>query len=403
MTLTTDIDPAELCLVLYFLPFGSFSTLYHIGGGDCLWTPDVPLGSGETSETVYGTLLAGYPGSGMRLFWQETEGLTGMMVGDDFNLSPNGLAPVGIKKTQYPNFEGIWSWGDEMKQVLLILRNPRLAIPDYHTLLYEIHYAHDWETAYKYLFRLFSLLPDHESWERWRDYRFHEEIKLWAMYIDYWMGGGQQYWMEWDYERNGQWPFAWVDEANRTKDLHCIEDMDCYPKAVLTYEKLRDPIKGPAELNKIAALLDGKPGMTVIAEEARSCVWNKTQLFNPHPFVDNRLSNGVEDGSYYFKFTYTQMLEMREMLLEMKDKYSSGTWASNDFAQDLVEIFDDYIIDITPEIEEMESNPPPTAAPNADYQQGLVDWYKSIGRGDRYNKAKVQNMDIWPLVKHLYD
>ena len=134
MTLTTDIDPAELCLVLYFLPFGSFSTLYHIGGGDCLWTPDVPLGSGETSETVYGTLITRYPASGIRLFWQETKGLTGMMVSDDFNFSPNGLAHVGIKNTQYPNFEGIWSWGGEMKQVLLILRNPHLAIPYYHTL-----------------------------------------------------------------------------------------------------------------------------------------------------------------------------------------------------------------------------------------------------------------------------
>ena len=151
-------------------------------------TTAVPLGS---DETVHGTLIAAYTGSGMRLAWQEIEGLTGMMVGDDFNLSPNALAPVGIRKTQYPNLEVIWSWSDKMKQVIMMIRNPRLAIPDYHTLLHELHYARDWETAYVYLGRLLFVLPDHESWERWRDYQFHKEIKLWKMFIDYWMEAGQ--------------------------------------------------------------------------------------------------------------------------------------------------------------------------------------------------------------------
>ena len=84
--------------------------------------------------------------------------------------------------------------------------------------------------------------------------------------------------MDLDYERNRQWPFDWIDEVNRKKYFHCIDLMDCYPKAIITYEKLKDPIKEPAELNKIATVLYVKSGMIVIAEEARSCIWNKTQI-----------------------------------------------------------------------------------------------------------------------------
>ena len=63
---------------------------------------------------------------------------------------------------------------------------------------------------------------------------------------------------------------------------------------------------------------------------------------------------------------------MREMLIQMKDKYNSETWVSTSLAQELVESFDGYFIDITPEIEEMESNPPQTAAPNVDYHNDQV-------------------------------
>ena len=34
----------------------------------------------------FGTLIASYPANGMRFTWQQTEGLTGIQVGDDFRL-----------------------------------------------------------------------------------------------------------------------------------------------------------------------------------------------------------------------------------------------------------------------------------------------------------------------------
>ena len=69
-----------------------------------------------------------------------------------------------------------------MDQVLLLIRNPRWALPSYHSLIYEIHYAHDWETAYKYLHQTFVARAPLENWIKWRDYRFEDEINLWCWY-----------------------------------------------------------------------------------------------------------------------------------------------------------------------------------------------------------------------------
>ena len=122
----------------------------------------------------------------MRLTWQHAQGLTEIQVHDDFMLSPDHVKK-GLVKTQYPHYEGIWSWGRNMDHVVLVLQNPRWTIPSYHNLLYEIHYAHDWETAYLYKDRLFTLRAPVEDWIRWRDYRFTEEVYLWQQFIHFWM------------------------------------------------------------------------------------------------------------------------------------------------------------------------------------------------------------------------
>jgi len=214
------------------------------GGGECEWTEAEPLGANYSGA---GMLLAAFPGSGTRLVWQHAEGLTGVQVGDDFDCFSAEIESMrGIKKTQYPNLEGIWSWGHILDNVVLIVRNPRWAIPSYHTLLSEIHYAHDCETAYKYLHRLFTMRPSVEDWIHWRNYHFHEEVYLWKVFIDYWMEDGKQYWMDYDYKRNGQFPFRWLNESEMKKDAHCIYDLDCIPKAVVAYENLQNNITGPA-------------------------------------------------------------------------------------------------------------------------------------------------------------
>jgi len=321
-------------------------------------------------------------------------------------LSPDGIDRTGIIKTQYPNIEGIWSWGEKMDQVALLIRNPRWAIASYHTVLYEIHYAHDWETAYKYYNRLFSMRPPQSAWIRWRDYKFHDEVFLWKEFIHFWMYNGRQYWMDWDFERNGQWPFRWLEEDEMKQDVHCIYQMDCVPKAVLSYELLRDPVTGPDEANKLAKVVEGKFGLTVIEEEARECIYRETEKWKRLPDMKDRDTTGVFQREY--SFTFDQMHEMLEAVIEMRDIYSSGQWVDNVLAQDLVSSFNSYIPEITAEIQDMEDSRVPTPAPNAEQNQErfkeLAAWYKSIGKGDRYNKAKVQAMNsgVFHLIQHLY-
>lgn len=367
----------------------------NLGGGECLWTPAQPISS---DAEVFGTLLAAYPGSGMRLAWQHAESLTGIAVGDDYNLSPDFMDRSGIIKTQYPHLEGIWSWGDKMDQVVLVVRNPRWAFPSYHDLLAEIHYAYDWENVYQYMSDIFTKHASLDDWKQWRDYRFHEEILLYKFYIDYWMEGGKQYWMELDFERIGERPFSWVNETEREIDTHCIEDMNCEPKAVIDYDLLKDPVTGTKEVAKLAAVLDGKLGIKVIEEEARHCIWHQTDEILGIP--DDR-REGPDPSEY--TFTYAQFIEMRDMLEEMQYKYSSGIWVNNAVARDLAGYFGQYIEAINPEIEELEANRPPTAAPNEQYEVELKAWYDSLGKGDRYGQTKMQERQIWPLVKDLYE
>eukprot|EP00548_Thalassiothrix_antarctica_P020713 CAMPEP_0194192590 /NCGR_PEP_ID=MMETSP0154-20130528/71327_1 /TAXON_ID=1049557 /ORGANISM="Thalassiothrix antarctica, Strain L6-D1" /LENGTH=74 /DNA_ID=CAMNT_0038916171 /DNA_START=72 /DNA_END=292 /DNA_ORIENTATION=- len=69
----------------------------------------------------FGTLFASYPAAGMRITWQHTQGLTGVKVGDDYWYTGD---IVGLMKTQYPHKEGVWSWGKDMDQVVMVVRNP---------------------------------------------------------------------------------------------------------------------------------------------------------------------------------------------------------------------------------------------------------------------------------------
>merc|ERR1712183_568585 len=100
------------------------------------------------------------------------------------------------------------------------------------------------------------------------------------------------------------------------------------------------------------------------------------------------------------------MKEIKHMLERMVVKYSSGVWIGDKVADGLVVILSSYIEEVGDEIKALENaeSLPPTVAPNAEYDRSLVTWYKEIGRGDRYNKAKIQQMiQVWPFIKHLYE
>eukprot|EP00555_Chaetoceros_dichaeta_P007443 CAMPEP_0198276072 /NCGR_PEP_ID=MMETSP1447-20131203/65115_1 /TAXON_ID=420782 /ORGANISM="Chaetoceros dichaeta, Strain CCMP1751" /LENGTH=759 /DNA_ID=CAMNT_0043970991 /DNA_START=1 /DNA_END=2277 /DNA_ORIENTATION=- len=370
-----------------------------LGNGNCQWEAAEPMGSEVES---FGTLIASYPASGMRFTWQQAEGLSGIQVGDDYRLGGDGVYDkTGLLKTQYPHKEGIWSWGQDMSQAILLIRNPRWAIPSYHALLSEIHFSLKWPTSFLYISNTFTSRPPIEEWVNWRDYRFEEEIKLWRWHIDFWMEGGTQYWSDNDFERCGQHPFEYLDETDRTnwpRDNHCPADMNCEAKAVVSYETMKDPITGPVELSKIAQLIRGKEGFPkVVGDEAIQCVWEATNTNRAGPDI---VGPAIES----FTFTTDQFSTMKENLQFMINKYSTDYWATNPLAQDLVVYFNSYMDEVTADLNELIANPTPEPTYDANREEELKGWYNTLGRGNRYAKEKVEGMSgFWPFVSQLYD
>lgn len=369
-----------------------------LGGGDCRWTEAKPL---PADSDPHGTLVASYPGSGMRITWQQIEGLTGIKVGDDFKFSG---PRVGIIKTQWPHYQGIWSFGSTLDQVILVVRNPRWAIPSYHNILSEVDYAQDWNSAFEHIDDLYTKRAPLGAWVKWRDLKFDEELDLWALHIDYYMEDGPQYWDELDYERVGQRPFHFRTDDMKPwpKDTHCIYDIDCVPKEIISYEKLRNYESGPEELRKVANAFRGEKAMTVLSNEAVDCVWFETFLHADAPQNDDRDDTSFERT--YYGFTNDQTQKILDKLQYMKDKYSQGQYANMTVATTLVTIFDEYIEELEEEVANLQLNPAPTPVPDPQYHEDLVSWYADLAGGERYNISKVQKMrGYWPLVKHLYD
>eukprot|EP00546_Thalassionema_frauenfeldii_P006095 CAMPEP_0178919868 /NCGR_PEP_ID=MMETSP0786-20121207/14680_1 /TAXON_ID=186022 /ORGANISM="Thalassionema frauenfeldii, Strain CCMP 1798" /LENGTH=442 /DNA_ID=CAMNT_0020593855 /DNA_START=192 /DNA_END=1520 /DNA_ORIENTATION=- len=363
--------------------------------GDCIWTEgrQLPLDSNP-----YGTLLASYPSGGMRDLWKQVEGLTGIKVGDAYWF---GGEQVGIIKTQYPHYEGIWSYGATLDQVILLVRNPRWNIPAFHHYLHEVNYGQTFEEVYEHMYDIFSERSPLEEWIKWRDLNFENELNLWAYFIDFYMEGGSQYWEDLDVNRVGHKPLYFRNETERPwpMDERCTDCMNCVPAKVISYEKLKDNSTGPEELRKIAEALRDKEGMTVISDDSIECIWQDTWTHNTAPSNNDR--GGLPEAD--FGFTNLQLEEIYNTLNEMKSKYSSGSWATDPVAMDLVSAFDMYIAEITVEIAVQSIDPAPTPSPDPSYYQSLVDWYEGVGRGNRYSVDQARTYaGFWEQVKHLY-
>ena len=132
-------------------------------------------------------------------------------------------------------------------------------------------------------------------------------------------------------------------------DSHCLEDIpQCQPTAVVSIERILANETGPDEIAKLAATIEGKPGITMIEEEARECVWR--EMADPKvggkgkaaiPHFPNRDRYGPKEEE--FLFTKPQMKKIIEEITRVRDKYSEPEWANNENAQQLVEFFEGYI------------------------------------------------------------
>ncbi len=160
----------------------------NLGNGNCEWRE--PIDAAQDTP-VFSTLLAAYPGSGKRAAFMQLEGVTELRSGDDYNLTPSSIGKkFAFMKSNYPQHEGIWSFGDKMDQSILLVRNPRRTLPSYQNVLHEIDYSTTCKKSYERSGFVYTMRPPLEDWISWREARFDAEIKKWGWFIDYWMEGG---------------------------------------------------------------------------------------------------------------------------------------------------------------------------------------------------------------------
>lgn len=164
----------------------------------------------EAADNQTTTLIASYPGSGKRFTWTVIEALTNYRAGDDWNFS--GIYDHSLHlKTSYPHKDGTWSWGDRMDQAIVLLRNPRWALPSYHNMRFELDYSTNWGESYLRIPFIYTTRSAVALWETWRDENFQDELQSYIDFINFWMQGG-------------------------AGDDHCATDLDCTPKAVLDFD-----------------------------------------------------------------------------------------------------------------------------------------------------------------------
>ena len=257
--------------------FGKRKLSQPLPGGGCEWLAPEKLNATYDPPR---TLLVSYPGSGKRLTWRTIESMTGLVAGDDWDLSEEGKN-VATMKTSYPHpgetnlppqwlyfvtlpwskcayvlmalicfvvfytflpplysgAEGVWTWGDRFKSssIIMLIRNPRWAIPSYQTMRHELDYSGSWAQSYLRRPNTYTERPDIIEWEQWRGNTwphgnqggmFAREIDRWGWFIDFWMNDGLR--------RNDGY-------GNPIQDWHCRNttyQMDtCKPKVRDVWEE----------------------------------------------------------------------------------------------------------------------------------------------------------------------
>lgn len=283
------------------------------------------------SDDATKTLLASYPGSGKKFTWSVISALTNHDVADDWNFSTKLELDTLTIKTSWPHREGVWSWGAMMDQVLLLVRNPRWAIPSYHTMRFELDYAGNWTESYVRIPYTYTERPALAYWEAWRDVRFDREMVIWAEFIDFWMQGG-------------------LETKGNTTEIHprCIHSqIECKPKAVLDFDTLYQE-HPTSEFFKIGNLLDSTANVELISAQARGCLLDK--VFD-EKLLHNAKRNGNGPVQSSYMFTTNQLELMYNTTVDLRDKYAAAPWDTDSLAEQLVFILNNYINQILPEYE----------------------------------------------------
>ena len=302
------------------------------------------------------------------------EALTGLPAKDEWDFKHLGITNEPFIKANYPHHEGTWGWEQQANQVLMVVRNIRRSMVEYHDILWDIGYAKTWEVASEHLQDLYRARPPKEDFVEWRDLRVLDEIHWYGWFIDYWMEGGLLRDMfskrittkkHWDMlmrpenvqkETRSYELIVGNETVTPTYDPHCVTDVSggCEPVAVISAERLVQPDTGPAEGRKIAEVLMGQQGTSdhMIEEEAWECVWtelivNKKGL---KTFIDRE---GITERDY--NFSEEMLTEMITELDRLIIKYSGSDWNTKETAQTLVDLLSEHRAEINVELIEVQT------------------------------------------------
>eukprot|EP00804_Cyclotella_cryptica_P016371 CCRYP_009922-RD/>CCRYP_009922-RD protein AED:0.13 eAED:0.13 QI:493/1/1/1/0.87/0.77/9/197/472 len=345
----------------------------YLGGGECVW--EAPIFDVPTNLDFYKTLIVGYPSGDKRMIFQQMEALTGWAAKDEWDFEYLGQSNHPFIKANYPHHEGIWGWGTNADQVVMVIRNIRLSMEEYHDILYDIGYAKTWEEATMNLENLYATRPPIEAFYEWRDLRVMDEANWYGWFIDYWMEGGlmrdyfthkittPKHWnmlMRPTLYTRGELDYNIVVGADTivspSFDPHC-EDGDisggCQPVLVVSAEKLRDYTEGPSETELIANLLRGNPKMSpyVIDREAWNCVWRELIV------KGKGLKTVLDRPAALQKYSFSaEMLDMMLWNLNRTiTKYSTDEWNHLATASRIVELLSEHTLLIQSELDDVKA------------------------------------------------
>mmetsp|Transcript_379 Transcript_379/g.816 ORF Transcript_379/g.816 Transcript_379/m.816 type:complete len:508 (-) Transcript_379:146-1669(-) len=353
-----------------------------LGGGNCKWGPpnyDVPP---KEEVQFHKTLIAGYPSGDKRMIFVQMEALTGWPAKDEWDFEFEGDSNHPFIKANYPHHEGVWGWGDNADQMVLMVRNIRRSMVEYYDIRWDLGFAETYdEVASLDLDVLYGERAPLEDFFLWRDEKVMDEIYWYGWEIDYWMEGGlmrdmfshgitspEHFAMEMDPRTNTRADlegYYLTNVAPRIADGSIVESYDvhcdpsnpqitsgCEPVAVISAEKLRDPARGPQETEAIANVLlnDDRMGQFMISNSAWRCVWrelivNKKGLKT----VYDRPGNQESDYNFSEEMLTAMIVELNRLI----EKYGEvgSVWENKDTAIELVSLLTEHVGEIQDELD----------------------------------------------------
>ena len=213
----------------------------------------------------------------------------------------------------WPHKMEIWSWGDQMDQVILLLRKPRQAIPSYHTMRYELNYCSTWLAREKMVPETYRKRPTVEKLVQWRDKLFNTEMDNWFNLYDFWMQDG-------------------FEEHNDQMHINCIDEkvnIECQPQTIIDFENMYS-INLNDDFLKVGRVLDASKDVSVISEQARACVLNNVMSMTDHKDLNmHQVSQPYPDLPHEYLFNVSQFDRMFNQTIELRNSFLLSPSPSN--------------------------------------------------------------------------